>query len=80
MASVTKTRRAVIIDEGWRSGSLSAEICTRINEQAFWELDAPVGRVCSEEVPIPYPRHLEQAAIPQAPRIIAAAKAALGRA
>jgi pyruvate/2-oxoglutarate/acetoin dehydrogenase E1 component len=80
MASVTKTRRAVIIDEGWRSGSLSAEICTRINEQAFWELDGPVGRVCSEEVPIPYPRHLEQAAIPQAPRIIAAAKAALGRA
>src|SRR6185503_13209285 len=72
MASVTRTRRAVIIDEGWRSGSLSAEICTRIIEQAFWELDAPVGRVCSEEVPIPYPRHLEAAAIPQVPRIIAA--------
>ena len=80
MRSVAKTRRAVIIDEGWRSGSLSAEICTRIIEQAFWELDAPVGRVCSEEVPIPYPRHLEMAAIPQVPRIIAAAKAALGRA
>jgi pyruvate dehydrogenase E1 component beta subunit/2-oxoisovalerate dehydrogenase E1 component len=79
MTSVAKTRRAVIIDEGWRSGSVSAEICTRINEQAFWELDAPVGRVCSEEVPIPYPRHLEQAAIPQVPRIITAAKAALGR-
>ena len=80
MRSVAKTRRAVIIDEGWRSGSLSAEICTRIIEQAFWELDAPVGRVCSEEVPIPYSRHLEMAAIPQVPRIIAAAKAALGRA
>ena len=51
---MAKTQRAVIIDEGWRSGSLSAEICTRIIEQAFWELDAPVGRVCSEEVPIPY--------------------------
>jgi pyruvate/2-oxoglutarate/acetoin dehydrogenase E1 component len=80
MASVAKTRRAVIVDEGWRSGSLSAEICTRIVEQAFWELDAPIGRVCSEEVPIPYPRHLENAAIPQAPKIVAAAKAVLGRA
>ena len=80
MRSVAKTRRAVIIDEGWRSGSLSAEICTRIIEQAFWELDAPIGRVCSEEVPIPYSRHLETAAIPQVPRIIAAAKTALGRA
>ena len=80
MASVSKTRRAVIVDEGWRSGSLAAEICARIVEQAFWELDAPIGRVCSAEVPIPYPRHLEEAAIPQAPKIVAAAKAALGRA
>ena len=59
MASVAKTRRAVIIDEGWRSGSLAAEVGMRIVEQAFWALDAPLGRVCSEEVPIPYPRHLE---------------------
>jgi pyruvate/2-oxoglutarate/acetoin dehydrogenase E1 component len=80
MTSVAKTRRAVIVDEGWRSGSLAAEICTRIVEQAFYELDAPLRRVCSEEVPIPYPRHLEQAAIPQASKIVAAAKAALGRA
>jgi len=80
MASVTKTRRAVIVDEGWRSGSLAAEICTCIIEQAFWELDAPIARVCSEEVPIPYARHLEEAAIPQVPKIVAAAKAALGRA
>ena len=79
MASVSKTRRAVIVDEGWRSGSISAEICTRIIEQAFWELDAPLGRVCSEEAPIPYPRHLEQAAIPQAWKIVAAVKSALGR-
>jgi pyruvate/2-oxoglutarate/acetoin dehydrogenase E1 component len=79
MASVRKTRRAVIVDEGWRSGSLAAEICTRIVEQVFWQLDAPIGRVCSEEVPIPYPHHLENAAIPQAPKIVAAAKAALGR-
>ncbi len=79
MASVNKTRRAVIIDEGWRSGSLSAEIGMRIVEQAFWSLDAPIGRVCSEEVPIPYPRHLENAALPQAPKIVTAAKAVLGR-
>ena len=80
MASVGKTRRAVIVDEGWRSGSLAAEIGMRIIEQAFWSLDAPISRVCSEEVPIPYPRHLENAALPQAPKIVAAAKAALGRA
>jgi len=80
MSSIAKTRRAVIVDEGWRSGSLAAEIGMRIAEQAFWSLDAPLGRVCSAEVPIPYPRHLEEAAIPQTPKIIAAAKAALGRA
>ncbi len=79
MQSIAKTRRAVVVDEGWRSGSLSAEIGMRIVEQAFWELDAPIGRVCSEEVPIPYPRHLENAAIPQTPKIIAAAKAVLAR-
>jgi len=79
LASVRRTRRAVVVDEGWRSGSLSAEVSARIMEGAFWELDAPVGRVCSAEVPIPYPRHLEEAALPQAPSIIAAAKAAMGR-
>jgi pyruvate/2-oxoglutarate/acetoin dehydrogenase E1 component len=77
MASVHKTHRAVIIDEGWRTGSLAAEISARIVEQAFFDLDAAIGRVCSEEVPIPYPRHLEEAAIPQVPKIIAAAKTAL---
>ena len=79
MVSVAKTRRAVIVDEGWRSGSLAAEVCARIVEQAFWSLDSPVGRVCSEEVPVPYPRHLENAALPQTPKIIAAAKTALAR-
>jgi len=79
MASIAKTRRAVVIDEGWRSGSLAAEITTRIVEQAFWSLDGPIARVCSEETPIPYPSHLENAAIPQTPKIVAAAKAALGR-
>jgi pyruvate dehydrogenase E1 component beta subunit len=75
--SVRKTRRAVIVDEGWRSGSLAAEIMARIMEQAFYDLDAPVARVCREEVPIPYPRHLEEAALPQAEKIVAAARALL---
>ena len=78
LSSVRKTRRAVIVDEGWRSGSLSAEISARIMEEAFWDLDAPVGRVCSAEVPIPYPHHLEEAALPQPAAIVAAAKATLG--
>ena len=76
-ASVAKTRRAVVIDEGWRSGGISAEISARIMEHAFWELDAPVERVCGVEVPIPYPAHLEQAALPQLDGITAAAKRTL---
>ncbi len=79
MTSVAKTRRAMIVDEGWRSGSISAEISARIMEQALWSLDAPVARVCAEEVPIPYPKHLEDASIPQTPGIVAAAKAMFGR-
>ena len=77
MASVRRTRRAVVVDEGWRSGSLSAEVGMRIMEQAFYDLDAPVARVCSAEVPIPYPKHLEDAALPQVPAIAAAARAAV---
>ena len=72
--SVARTHRAVVVDEGWRSGSLSAEISARITEHAFYDLDAPVARVCSAEVPIPYARHLEEAALPQVPDIVAAAK------
>jgi 2-oxoisovalerate dehydrogenase E1 component len=79
MASVGKTRHAVIVDEGWRSGSLAAEIMARITEQAFWSLDGPMGRVCAKEVPIPYPKHLEDASVPQVPDIVAAAKTQLGR-
>jgi pyruvate/2-oxoglutarate/acetoin dehydrogenase E1 component len=74
MASVTKTHRVVIIDEGWKSGSLSAEIVARIVEHCFYELDAPIERVCSQEVPIPYPHHLEQAALPQVAGIVAATR------
>jgi pyruvate/2-oxoglutarate/acetoin dehydrogenase E1 component len=79
MASVQRTRRAVIVDEGWRTGSLAGEVAARIMEQCFWSLDAPVGRVCTAEVPIPYPKHLEDAALPQPDRIVAAARAAVGR-
>ena len=79
MASVARTHRALIVDEGWRTGSLAGEISARIMEQAFWDLDAPVGRVCTAEVPIPYPKHLEDAALPQVPTILAAARALLGR-
>jgi pyruvate dehydrogenase E1 component beta subunit len=78
LASVRKTRRCVVVDEGWKSGSLAAEVVARIAETAFYELDAPLARVCREEVPMPYPRHLEQAALPQPGRIVAAAKALLG--
>jgi pyruvate/2-oxoglutarate/acetoin dehydrogenase E1 component len=78
-ASVRKTRRAVIVDEGWRSGGLSAEIAARISETLFYELDAPVARVCTAEVPIPYPKHLEDAAVPQPETIAATVRAVLGR-
>jgi pyruvate/2-oxoglutarate/acetoin dehydrogenase E1 component len=74
LASVTKTRRVVVIDEGWKSGSISAEIGMRLVEQAFYELDAPIRRVCSAEVPIPYAAHLEQAALPQPATIAATAR------
>jgi len=74
LASVTKTHRAVVVDEGWRSGSLAAEVVTRLVEGAFWELDAPPARVCSEEVPIPYAKQQEEAALPQPEKIVAAAE------
>ncbi len=79
VASVRRTRRAVVVDEGWRSGSLAAEVITRIIENAFYDLDAPPARVCSEEVPIPYAKHLEDAALPQVPKIVAAVKRMMGR-
>jgi pyruvate dehydrogenase E1 component beta subunit len=77
--SVRRTHRAVVIDEGWRSGSISAEITARVVEHAFFDLDAPVERVCSAEVPTPYARHLEEAALPTASAVVAAAQRAAGR-
>jgi pyruvate dehydrogenase E1 component beta subunit len=78
VASVRRTHRAVVVDEGWRSGSISAEICARITEQALYDLDAPVERVCSAEVPMPYAKHMEEAALPQVPDIVGAARRTLG--
>ena len=63
--SVRRTHRAIIVDEGWRSGGISAEICARIQEKVFYDLDAPVARICSAEVPAPYAKHLEDAALPR---------------
>jgi len=78
MASVRKTHRALIVDEGWKSGGISAEISARIMEQAFYDLDAPVERVCAVEVPIPYAKHMEEAAIPQVASIVAGAQRMVG--
>ncbi len=72
LESVRKTHRVVVVDEAWHTGSLAAEISARIVEQAFYELDAPIARVCTVEVPIPYAKHLEQAALPQPEKIVAA--------
>jgi len=72
--SVTRTRRCVIVDEGWKSGSISAEIAARLSEDLFFELDAPIRRVCSREVPVPYAAHMEEAALPQVGQIVEAAR------
>lgn len=72
LASVAKTHRAVIVDEAWRTGSFAAEISAQIMESGFYDLDGPVARVCSAEVPIPYPKHLEDAALPHVASIMKA--------
>jgi len=72
VSSVVRTHRAVVVDEGWRTGSLSAEVSARIVEQAFYDLDAPVARVCTAEVPMPYAKHLEDEATPQVRDVVSA--------
>jgi pyruvate dehydrogenase E1 component beta subunit len=76
---VARTHRALVVDEGWRSCSLAAEIMARLAEKAFYDLDAPLARVCSEEVPIPYARHMEEAALPQSAKIVEAVERMLGK-
>lgn len=78
LSSVRKTHRAVVIDEEWKSGGFPAEISARIVERAFFDLDAPVQRVGAQEVPIPYPKHLEDAALPQVADIVQAARKTVG--
>lgn len=65
LASVSKTHRALVVEDAWKSVSISSEVVSRIMEKAFFELDAPVARLCGKEVPIPYPKHLEDASVPQ---------------
>jgi len=77
MNSVRRTHRALIVDEGWRSGGIAAEVGMRITEQAFFELDAPVARICTVEIPIPYPKHLEDAALPSVEAIVTTARGML---
>jgi pyruvate dehydrogenase E1 component beta subunit len=74
LESFKKTNRAVIVEEGWKSFGVGSEIAARIYEQAFDYLDAPIVRVAQKEVPLPYNRTLEQAALPQVEDVIAAVK------
>jgi pyruvate/2-oxoglutarate/acetoin dehydrogenase E1 component len=76
--SIGRTHRAVIIDEAWKTGSLASEISAILAEEAFYDLDAPIARVCTTEIPIPYAKHLEDAALPQVPAIVEAAKRSMG--
>ncbi|OGL14397.1 MAG: pyruvate dehydrogenase [Candidatus Rokubacteria bacterium RIFCSPLOWO2_12_FULL_71_22] len=79
LASVAKTHRALVVDEGWRTCSFAAEVSARIMEGGFYDLDIPVARVCSAEVPIPYAKHLEDAALPQAEAIVTTVREMLRR-
>ena len=75
--SFKKTNRAVVVEEGWRSFGVGAEISSRIYEQAFDYVDAPVVRVAQKEVPLPYNRTLEQSALPQPADVVAAVREVL---
>lgn len=77
MASVKKTHRALLVEEAWKSVSISSEVSARIMEKCFYELDAPVQRLCGIEVPTPYPKHLEEASIPQKEQIVSTTKTLL---
>ena len=77
-ASVRRTSRAVVVDEGWPECGIAAGVAAHLYEACFDWLDAPVVRVNSADVPMPYARNLEQAAIPQAGDVVAAVHAALG--
>lgn len=75
LTSLRKTHRLLVVDEGWRTCSLAAEVITGAIEEGFYDFDAPPARVCSQEAPIPYAKHMEEAALPLPPKIVAAARA-----
>jgi len=77
LESFKKTNRAVIVEEGWRSYGVGAEVASRIYEEAFDYVDAPIQRVAQKEVPLPYNRTLEQSALPQVEDIVRAVKEVL---
>jgi pyruvate dehydrogenase E1 component beta subunit len=77
LASFRKTNRAVVVEEGWKSYGVGAEVASRIYEEAFDHVDAPVRRVAQKEVPLPYNRTLEQSALPQVADVVAAVKEVL---
>ncbi len=77
LESVHRTNRAIVVEEGWRSYGVGAEVAARIQEEAFDDLDAPVLRIAQKEVPLPYNRTLEQSALPQVPDILRAVKEVL---
>lgn len=78
VASVRKTHRALLVEDAWQSVSISSEVSARIMENCFYELDAPVQRLNGLEVPMPYPKHLEDAAIIQPSQIVSKARQMLG--
>jgi pyruvate dehydrogenase E1 component beta subunit len=78
LASLAKTHRMVVVDEGWKTGGLPGEVSAQVMEAGFDLLDWPVQRVCSAEVPIPYAKHLEDAALPSPERVVAAVKEMIG--
>jgi pyruvate/2-oxoglutarate/acetoin dehydrogenase E1 component len=80
IGSVRKTNRCVIVEEGWPHGGVGANLAALIQEHAFDELDAPIGRVAGADVPMPYSKPLEEIAFPHEPQVIAAALATLGEA
>jgi pyruvate dehydrogenase E1 component beta subunit len=79
IASVAKTNRCVVVEEGWPHGGVGANLAALISEQAFDDLDAPVTRVSSADVPMPYSKPLEDIAYPHEPQIVAAALKVLGK-
>jgi pyruvate dehydrogenase E1 component beta subunit len=79
LASVVRTHRAVVVEEAWRTLGIGAEVAARITEEAFYDLDAPVARIGCAEVPLPYAKHLEDAALPQVPAIVDAVRRVMHR-